>query len=424
MAKKYKIKRYRRIYRSNRNSRVTAGGVILAALGLLAVAFIGWSVYGPVSDFISGRLSAGPSSSSASESEREEETPSSAPDGSQPEQTPEPAGTDFRNLRAAYLPAAFLADETALQSTLERLQTKGISAVVYDAKDAVGQVLYTSGNERVAAAEAMAAAPYDLEKVSSLLKKNGFTGIARVYAFKDHTASRTLMEAGVKYMDTDWLWLDNSREAGGRSWLNPYSELARMYVADVALECVEKGADAVMLDGVHFPTGLGLELASYGSGSASKTRQEVLSGFVEDTRELVEEKGGELIVSASGSAMLLANTAEYPDSPLKFPADIFAPDVTPASFGLGVESSTLTLSDPVLSPYDTVYSVAKRITAGKTESKVFLPFIQAYSTPDYGRVYTETDVEEQLRALKDLSISGYILYDPSGAYDLVPVLDQ
>ena len=65
MAKKYKIKRYRRIYRSNRNSRMTAGGVILAALGLLAAAFIGWSVYGPVSDFISGRLSAGPSSSSA-----------------------------------------------------------------------------------------------------------------------------------------------------------------------------------------------------------------------------------------------------------------------------------------------------------------------------------------------------------------------
>ena len=421
MAKKYKIKRYRKIYRSDRNSRVTVGGLLFTVLGLLVIAFIGWSVYRPVSDFIGGRLTAPSSTSSPSSlpEESQESAENSSSEASQPEVDPEPEGIDFAHLNAVYLPAGALTDEAALQNTLAALRAKGINAVVYDAKDPIGQIFYRSSNERVADCQAMVASPYDMRRVNRLLKDNGFTAIARVYAFKDHIASGKLRDAAVKYMDTDWLWLDNSRDVGGRSWFNPYSEVARMYVADIALECVDKGADAVMLDGVHFPTGLGLDLATYGPVSATKTRQEVLCEFVEDVRELVEEKGGELIVSASGSAMLLANAPEYPDSPLKFPADIFAPNVMPAAFGKGISSDTLSLVDPVLSPYDTVYSVTRRITVGKTEEKVFLPFLQAYSTPDYGKAYTAEDLEEQIQALSDLGISGYILYDPLGEYSLL-----
>ncbi|MDD2955124.1 MAG: putative glycoside hydrolase [Oscillospiraceae bacterium] len=418
MAKQYKIKRYRRIYQSNRNSRVTAGGVIVTALVLLAAAFVGWSLYGPVSDFISGRLTVERPSSSSSQAEESQES-SQAPldQEKEPEQS---ASEAFSGLHAAYLPTGTLRDEAALQAALTSLQAKGVNAVVYDAKDPIGQVFYNSTNERVLQCEAVTAAPYDISRVNELLHQNGFKAIARVYAFKDHIASRVLLEGAVKYLDTDWLWLDNSRDAGGRSWLNPYSEVARMYVADIALECVEKGADAVMLDGLHFPVGVGLELASYGTGSSAKTRQEALSEFVQATRDLVEKKGGALMASASGSAMLLANSVQYPDSPLKLPLELFAPDVMPASFGSGVASETLTLTDPVLSPYDTVYSVMKRIAAGKTEQNVFLPFVQAYSTPDYGREYTSADVSEQLRALSELGITGYILYDPSGSYTLLP----
>ena len=45
----------------------------------------------------------------------------------------------------------------------------------------------------------------------------------------------------------------NKQENGGKSWLNPYSEVAQMYIADLSLECVRAGCSAIMLDGGQFP---------------------------------------------------------------------------------------------------------------------------------------------------------------------------
>lgn len=57
------------------------------------------------------------------------------------------------------------------------------------------------------------------------MENKGITPLPRVFAFKDHTAPSTLMEARIGLENQPgWMWLDNSKEAGGRPWLNPYSQ--------------------------------------------------------------------------------------------------------------------------------------------------------------------------------------------------------
>lgn len=183
--------------------------------------------------------------------------------------------------------------------------------------------------------------------------------IARIYAFRDPLSSLVLKKAAVKYQDTEMLWLDDSKENGGKSWLNPYSEVAQMYIADLSLECIRAGCSAVMLDGVQFPTGYSLELAGY--GTQTKTHQQVLSDFVQDMEELLKENHGVLIYASSTQAMLGMEADSYDTGGLYYPIENFCPDVRPASFANGIRPESLTIDDPAGQPYDTVKTVLTQL---------------------------------------------------------------
>ena len=83
MAKNYKIKRYKRIYRGKRS----AGSLILrgalAAAAVFIVAFVGYNAYGPIRDYFSGALAA------ASHSAQSEAEP--APPQTRPRRSPSPS---------------------------------------------------------------------------------------------------------------------------------------------------------------------------------------------------------------------------------------------------------------------------------------------------------------------------------------------
>ena len=68
----------------------------------------------------------------------------------------------------------------------------------------------------------------------------------------------------VRYQDTDYFWLDAAADAGGKPWLNPYSEGAAGYITALIDEVRAMGFEQVWLTGVQFPTTAGRDKASYG----------------------------------------------------------------------------------------------------------------------------------------------------------------
>ena len=60
------------------------------------------------------------------------------------------------------------------------------------------------------------------------MEYGGITPVGRIYAFKDPLAASVHLESAVHYQETEWAWLDNSAAMGGKAWLNPVNEYAKV----------------------------------------------------------------------------------------------------------------------------------------------------------------------------------------------------
>lgn len=417
MPKNYKIKRYNHIYRGKRplRARLLRWAATIAVVA--AFAFIGWNAYGPIRDYFAGTLLAAPADDGSSPGAPEESAPVSS--GQAPAEPEQPAAPALpAELHAVYLPVSILLDETRLDSMLDELSRTDTNAVLFDLKDTNGTVLYRSQLELVAQAEAQAQNPYDLGRLCEKLAEKNLVPIGRLNAFRDPTAANRIPEACVKYMNTDTTWLDNAPESGGKPWLNPYSELAQAYITDIAAESVSMGVRRVMLDNVSFPTGYGLELATYGPNASGKTRSDALAEFIDAADARVEALGGEVSVYITGLAALGANNTYYGSNPLALANENVTIGVMPAQFGDAFTLESFTLDAPVLDPGGTVDSLLKFI-APDLSGKQVTAMVQAYPA-DYtltnNKMYTAEDIKAQIGAAASNNVGSYIIYHPDGAY--------
>ncbi|MBP0981916.1 MAG: hypothetical protein J5968_06890 [Oscillospiraceae bacterium] len=289
-----KIKRYGSIYGRNSGSVVIAAAMIIG-LSLFAVA--GWLLYTPIHDFVMNIGSDSPKAPASSIAAPVESQPTS-PTAPVTSEAPAPAVTQSE-IKGIYIPAQALGDAQTLSATFENAVSAGFNTVLVDAKDAAGTVLYSSDNAIGKMAGVAAESTYDAKAAAEKIKSAGLTPAARLHAFRDPAAAIADRDLAVTYYDTAIYWFDNSPELGGKPWLNPYSDEARRYIVSLAQELCDSGFEMIMLDSVQFPTGFALDKAGYGANSGSITRTQILSQFVNEVRDAVEDKGAELVLCCS-----------------------------------------------------------------------------------------------------------------------------
>lgn len=428
LEKKYHVRRYHYTQYRHHSSFSVILRTVVTVLVIAALGFVGWNAYGPVTAYLSGTLAASaqpkgeaPSSSAASGGLSGDNTESG---GSSPEEgngdeaaevPPEPAPP--AELRAIYLPTSVLLDTAAFDEQLERITKTNMNAVLFDLKDAAGNVLYYSGQLLVEQAASQSANAYDLRAVCEKLTQHNLIPMGRISAFADTKAPSKLTGAGVRYMNTEMLWLDDSRENGGKPWLNPYSSTAQAYILDIAAEAVSFGVKHILLDNVSFPIGYGLEYANFGENALTSSRTEALSSFVKLVQETISELGAEVDLYVGGMAAVGANNTYYGSNPLVFSKDVTI-GVMPAQFGDGYTFENFTIDQPLLNPYGTVNSLLRFLT-NDLSGKNVTAMVQCYTATGSmanNKVYTAEDISEQVRALADNHIGSYILYSPRGIY--------
>lgn len=413
MSKGFKIRRHNsKIYRRNRStshSPIAIAGMTVLVLGLFVV---GWFVYPPVYDFITGKTQITPSVTS---SEPPPVSSSSSVSEAPSEPEPEPANPMPDVIKAVYAPASVILDATKLESLLSGASSAGYNALLFDAKDIDGNVLYRTENATALKAAAIVKTPYDFEPLMQLLEKYKMSPIARIYTLKDHTASRKIPTLGVKYKGEEVLWLDNSVDKGGRSWLNPYSTEVQDYIVQLAQECVAGGVKMIVADGVQFPQGIGMNLATYGD-TQNKTWDETLAAFVTKLEGAVTDAGAAFAVTTPVTALMdNIEGLEYLGAPEAFGSTLLV-NAMPASLAKG--PAVPGMVTPVLNPYDSVLGTLRSVT--HKGDQPLLAFVQSYtdSTVPAGqnKTYTKEDVDAQLDALGEVQIASYILYNPDGTY--------
>ena len=433
--KEFKIKRYDHA-RVQKRKQGTRAAVVTALMGVAALA-VGWFAYPPVYDFI---INWEPPTVQAPES------PAPAPGSSLPETSSslpqeEPDEEAVFPASAAYLPPEILEDEERLDQALASLKGKGVEGVVFDLKDATGLVRYQSGVERVTMNRAQAETAYDLPRTLARIRQEGMTPLARIYAFRDRTATAHMYESAVKYMNSTVNWIDDSQANGGKPWLNPNDGEAQDYIIALVEEAAQKGAGTILLDGVQFPEGVALNLATYGN-TGPLDKSGILAGFLTRVRAAGDREGSRVAVTVNLiSAAGLSDVRYGTDvGSLVAAAGCGVVEVMPEQFGNGVTSEALTLSSPALDPYKTVSEGLKAAGAAlgmpqqdegeepdseKEEDRQDdqLPLaavIQAYTSSTLSqsgnKPYGPEEIQAQVRAVQQAGIAPVIYLDPAGEY--------
>lgn len=270
MAKKNmgKVKRYRHSFYSGKQRAMRVIGGVIALLVLFVV---GWLVGPAVVNFGSNvwysmtrgdsnkpQDNSQPASAASSGSDAAAGVATPTPE---PTATPAPA-TDLSQGSWAFVQESSLSNQQAIEDTAQKLADQGVRYAVVTLKDDQGSIYYNSALPEAAAGIAPTA--FDAKAVAQALQQKNIVPVAAICAFKDPIAAASQRSMAVMYQDTDYLWLDAAQDAGGKPWLNPYSQQAQAFITGMIQEARDMGYEQIWLSGVQFPTKAGRDMASYG----------------------------------------------------------------------------------------------------------------------------------------------------------------
>lgn len=413
MRKEYKVRRYgydRRRQRQNRALRIA-----LLAVLIVGACVAGWFLYDPISTWLQEQNKAYAEKRQEQLERQEQQQPSGqeppviTPDAPDEKTEPSaPADSTFPK-KTATLTAAELADAAAWEGRLQELAAAGYDGVLFDLKDDAGQVLYRSKLEAVTGNIRQTSARYDLSALIAATEKAGLTPIGRMVAFRDAAAGRVLKNAAVKYNYTETNWLDNAPDAGGKSWLNPNSGEAQDYILALLDEVAKQGLHCIVLDGVQFPTGFSLSLATYGPKGTEVDRSTVLAAFIKHAAAAMRRQDCALWASLSIRDLTNAGGCygETPEVLLSAGTDCFVLDIAPEQLVPRREVMPQ-------QPYEAVYAALEKLLGSqKDDSFYWVAAVQGYAPAEalwpYDTSFGEAQVNDQIRAAEAYHALGVIV---------------
>lgn len=402
--KEYKVRRYGRDRR--RQKKAAAAKTALMVLLIAGACVAGWFLYDPVSAWLTEKSIERQERRAEEERLRQEEQNQNQQGGEQDDpNTPAPEQPALPE-SCAVLDTAVLYDMTALENRLSEMAAQGCTGAVFTLKDSDGLVLYQSALEDVTGNAAQTAQRYDLAAVITKIKAAGLTPVGRLWAFDDHIAARKMPEAMVKYNYTETNWIHNDKDAGGHTWLNPVSERAQGYILSLLQEAADYGLEAVILEGVQFPTGYSLNLATYAEKGVTVDKSAVLADFTAKAKFAMQAKGVSLwtalwLGDLSGESVRLGGSpldimALAEDCLIKAQPEQFATRKAP------LEESIYTVMHPWWS------SLAKKLPDGVTlaaEVQSYAPAANLWQGSGWG----ETQLTEQIRAAQEAGAVSILL---------------
>lgn len=411
MRKEYKVRRYG--YDRRRQRRNHALRTVLLVILIAGACVAGWLLYKPVSawlqeesnSYAERRQEQREQQEQQRQEQEQQNTPAGSPD--EPDEPSVPADSTFPK-KTATLAAGELADVAALESRLQELAAAGYDGILFDLKDDAGQVLYQSTLEAVTQNPKQTAARYDLTALIAAAEKAGLTPVGRMVAFRDGTAGRMMKNATVKYNYTETNWLDNAADAGGKSWLNPNSGAAQEYILSLLEEAAKQGLRCIVLDGVQFPIGYSLELATYGPKGTVVDRSTVLAAFVMRATAAMRQQGCAVWTSLKIGNLITPGGC-YGDTPeelLTAGTDYFVLDIAPEQLLARREAMPQ-------QPYERVHAALEQLLGSREDDSFYwVAAVQGYAPTTawpYDTPFGESQINDQIRAARDYDALGVIV---------------
>lgn len=307
---------------------------------------------------------------------------------------------------------------------LKLLNTTDLNAMVIDIKDDYGNLTYKPGEDSKFFGNEIGR-PYikDPRQMLETLEAEKVYPIARIVVFKDSVLAEQKPE--LSFMDGNEVW----KNGRGEAFVNPFMKEVWDHNIDIAIEAAKMGFQEIQFDYVRFPEGfekrhdtLKYTMEEYADSELDpiQRRVEAVTDFVAYAKERLKPYDVDVSVDIFGYSATLPEAPGIGQnfSKISENVDVISSMIYPSHW-----TSYFGIAKPDLEPYNLVseYAKVENEKLGTLENPpVSRPWLQDFSAPWLGSGnflrYGKTEVEAQIKALKDNGIDEYLLWNAGNNY--------
>ena len=320
--------------------------------------------------------------------------------------------------------ALYIGSCSAIDKAVELCNNSELNAVVIDLKNEYG-LPYMSHVETAKEIGYVWDA-YDLDAIIEKCHKNNIRVIGRIVSFNDQIAAKHFPERAIQDADGNVVKFSNE---GNNPFLSPYNEANWDYLISIGIEASEHGVDEIQFDYVRFPAGATKNKVKpyFGEEGQYPTKAEAVNRFLQEARIRIQDTYG-VPVSADIFGIVLTSEGDAQIIGQDFATlgmtgiDSCCPMVYPSHYALGTMLGGHVFKYPDKEPYLMVYSVLHdcQATYKQPGFTAVRPYLQAFTASYIGKgnyiEYGYREINSQIKAIKDLGITEFILWDPSCKY--------
>lgn len=291
--------------------------------------------------------------------------------------------------------------------------TTEVNAFVIDVKDATGELTYPSSVPTAIQIGAnRAVSVRDVRGRLALLHERGIHTIARIVIARDPLLARGKRDWAI-HDQSGGLWYDGL----GEPWVDAYHDSVWIYAAQLAQEAVLLGFEEIQYDYVRFPDEPPARLGRtvYPARRPGDSKRDAVQRNVQLLAERVKALGVPYTLDVFGlttSAVGDLGIGQVWED-LVSAADVVLPMVYPSHYRRG----TYGIPHPNAEPYVTVRRALEEgieRSRGIPSAARIRPYLQSFSI--FGVRYSAAEVRAQIRAVEDLGLTDWILWNSSGRY--------
>ncbi|MDQ0169742.1 putative glycoside hydrolase [Paenibacillus tundrae] len=312
---------------------------------------------------------------------------------------------------------AYSAGGARMKELLELIDNSELNSMVIDIKDDLGYITYPTENKTLL--EMGTSQPFirDIDALMKRLQKHDVYPIARVVVFKDTILAEKNPELSFKNKDGS-VWANSK----GDSFVNPYSKEVWDYNVAIAKEAAKLGFKEIQFDYVRFPEGFENRADTLKYTKTDKSRVDIVAEFVQYARKELAPLGVRVSVDIFGYAASVPAAEGIGQDFVKISenVDVISPMVYPSHYSTGWYG----VKDPDKDPYTTIKGsmedTHKKLDPTEELKPIIRPWIQDFTASWLGSghyvKYGKKQVEDQIKAMKDMNVDEYLLWNASNRY--------
>lgn len=296
---------------------------------------------------------------------------------------------------------------------MQNFSKVGGNLIVFDVQDATGHLAYPSTLPVSMEINNRGTKIPDLAAAVDSLHKRGFYVAARFVLFNNPFLAHKKPEWVLKRKASNSLFIGKE----GPIWLDPGNQELQNYLIGIAGEIALAGADEVQFDYVRFPDSGTTQHIPYSfTGDKTSSRDQTMTLFVSQAASIIHFLGANVSIDVFGINVWdnvswkvigqnIPELAKY--------VDVICPMPYPSHFGPGWGGH----KNPADEPYFFVQETTKKFVSQTAGTGVTIrPWLQAFTL----RVskYNAEYIREQVRALTDIGIDEFTLWNARNVYDI------